>query len=202
MSSTLSPKRSKAAPARRRPPRATVSWPRLLSLRYAMPTALRRVDSRRMSGCPEEKTEPRPCTQMRATLRRRLGSAITPSSQTPSRVRTRTSETGVPATGSGQLHELQDVAVGIGERRHPAAPLLALGRPREDDAGADQAIVDGADVGDGQIHHETQRVPARSADPRVDAHAEPDAVPVEVDEVGLVRARSEPERLPVEARHR
>src|SRR5215470_16191947 len=51
-----------------------------------------------MSGCPEEKTEPRPCTQMRATSRRRRGSVITPSSQTPSPVRTRTSETGTRAT--------------------------------------------------------------------------------------------------------
>src|SRR2546426_8021525 len=88
MSSTLWPNRSKAAPARCLPRPATTSWPRLLNLKYAMPAALSRVDSSRISGCPEENADPRPCTQMSAVRRRRrLGSAMTPSSQTPSRVR-------------------------------------------------------------------------------------------------------------------
>src|SRR2546429_334837 len=98
MSSTLWPNRSKAAPARCLPRPATTSWPRLLNLKYAMPAALSRVDSSRISGCPEENADPRPCTQMSAVRRRRrLGSAMTPSSQTPSRVRRRTSETETPA---------------------------------------------------------------------------------------------------------
>src|SRR3989442_9637056 len=66
MSSTLWPNRSKAAPARCLPRPATTSWPRLLNLKYAMPAALSRVDSSRISGCPEENADPRPCTQMSA----------------------------------------------------------------------------------------------------------------------------------------
>src|SRR5437867_2387332 len=98
MSSTLWPNRSKAAPARCLPRPATTSWPRLLNLKYAMPAALSRVDSSRISGCPEENADPRPCIQMSAVRRRRrLGSAMTPSSQTPSRVRRRMSETETPA---------------------------------------------------------------------------------------------------------
>src|SRR5437879_6969052 len=66
MSSTLCPNRPKAAPARCLPRPATTSWPRLLNLKYAMPAALSRVDSSRISGWPEENADPRPCTQMSA----------------------------------------------------------------------------------------------------------------------------------------
>src|SRR6266853_2924503 len=62
-----------------------------------MPAALRRVDSSRVSGWPEENTDPRPWIQTTAARRRPLGSETTPSSQTPSRVAIRTSETGTPA---------------------------------------------------------------------------------------------------------
>src|SRR5882724_13358034 len=96
MSSMLCPKRSNAAPARRRPRPATTSWPRLLSLKKATPAAFRRVESSRVSGCPEENTDPRPCTHTSAVRRRPRGSATTPSSQTPSRVAMRTSETATP----------------------------------------------------------------------------------------------------------
>src|SRR6059058_5086783 len=76
MSSTLWPNRSKAAPARCLPRPATTSWPRLLNLKYAMPAALSRLDSSRISGCPEENADPRPCTQMRAVRRRRRTALI------------------------------------------------------------------------------------------------------------------------------
>ena len=61
-----------------------------------MPAALRRADSARMSGCPEENVEPRPCTQMSAVRRRPRGWAATPSRTTPSRVPTLTRDTGTP----------------------------------------------------------------------------------------------------------
>jgi hypothetical protein len=55
-----------------------------------------RVESSRVSGCPAENTDPRPCTHTSAVRRRPRGSATTPSSQTSSRVAMRTSETATP----------------------------------------------------------------------------------------------------------
>ena len=39
-----------------------------------MPARVRRTESSRISGCPEENTDPRPCTQTSAVSERRLGS--------------------------------------------------------------------------------------------------------------------------------
>src|SRR5262249_55655949 len=75
------------------------AWAGVVRLMYATPAALRYDDSARTSGCPDAKAEPSPCTHTRATFRRRRGSTMTPSSQTPSRVRARTSETGTRTTG-------------------------------------------------------------------------------------------------------
>ena len=61
--------------------------------------------------------------------------------------------------------------------------------------------MDGLDVADGQVDHHAERVAARTVDAIVHAHAQPDAGPVEVDEVALRRARREPQRVAVEARH-
>src|SRR6185503_11302047 len=72
-----------------------------------MPADVSRVESAWMSGWPEENTEPRPCTQTRAVRRRPRGSATTPSSQTPSRVRSRTSVVGIPA-GAGMAGRWPD----------------------------------------------------------------------------------------------
>src|SRR5262249_5107465 len=93
---TLCLKRSKAAPARWPPRPAAASWPRLLSLKTATPASFKRAESSRVSGWPEENTEPRPCTHTTAVRRRPRGSATTPSSQTPSRVAMRTREAGTP----------------------------------------------------------------------------------------------------------
>src|SRR4029453_10359059 len=67
-----------------------------------MAAALSFVESSRVSAGPEEKTEPRPCTRTSAVRGRRFGSVTTPSSQTPSRVLRRTSDTGTP-TGRGMV---------------------------------------------------------------------------------------------------
>src|SRR5881397_633976 len=44
----------------------------VLNLKYPRPAALSRLDSSWISACPEENTDPRPCTQMSAVPRRRL----------------------------------------------------------------------------------------------------------------------------------
>ena len=58
-----------------------------------------------------------------------------------------------------------------------------------------------ADVVHDEVHHDAMRISADPAHAVVDAHAEPDAGPVEVDEVRLGRARREPEAVAVELGH-
>src|SRR5882672_2531620 len=85
-----------------------------------MAAALSLAESSRVSVGADEKTEPRPCTRTRAVRGRRFGSVTTPSSQTPSRVLRRTSDTGTP-TGRGMVgHSLHS------GRRSSDGPLTAL----------------------------------------------------------------------------
>ncbi len=86
-------------------------------------------------------------------------------------------EGAAPGRGLGcgsvrQLQELERVAVRIGERGDEPAPLLALGRAREDHARSRQTRVNRADVLDRQIDHDPQRIRAPTADLVVHAVAE------------------------------
>src|SRR5512145_3335864 len=106
-----------------------------------------------MSGCPEANADPRPCTQTSAGPRRRLGSAITPASNTPSRVRTLTSETGTPEPIAGRWpgRRLRVHRAPV-DQREPAAHD-AVDEPQPDD-GERQPGDEQADAERG--HHEEQ----------------------------------------------
>src|SRR5262245_27376827 len=154
-SAALWVKRSKAAPARYRPPRATTSWPRVLNLQYPTPAAGSRLDSSRISGCPDENTDPSPWTQISAVPRCRRGSARMPSSQTPSRVWMRTRETGTPGglviVGRSPLSRRRSSAASSAERQ-PAE----LDRRREGHQAHDDDERTGARLADEPTQERTQ----------------------------------------------
>src|SRR6185436_1582983 len=95
-----------------------------------MEAALSLVESSRVKVGPDEKTEPSPCTRTSAVRGRRFGSVTTPSSQTPSRVFRRTSNTGTP-TGRGMAgHSPDSRRRSSGDLDSPLAPAPSSGDGR------------------------------------------------------------------------
>ena len=69
-------------------------------------------------------------------------------------------------------------------------------------AEADEEAVDAPGVGDAEVEHRAHRLPARAGDACVLGDGEPELPPLEVHEARPLRARCEPEHVPVEAQHR